>query len=674
MHQKIKTVWLTLFASAALAACGGAQQPASEDIGKSSSSTTESASAAPAPANFNAVDAIVQDAAQTKAGSSAKDPVVRVPVDTKAAQRPATTVDLGSPDPAQLEQRLRNNRRSEQQASPKAYQIGFSRPVSVLGTTKSFQQQLTWTTAASGVQQARLRLSSAGAEGIRVGLLVQSLPDDVVLRVYAEGDEQAQETTGAHVNAMIRANVAADGDSPAARTYWMPASLGDVAVLELELPAGRDPATVGVSIPTLVHQVESAMKASLAQIQTKTACPGVTPDASCTTPLPPAANATASMDFVDGTTAYVCTGTLLANRGAVQQGYFLTANHCIGTQTVASTLTNYWFWRSSACNTGTVGSYVPVGGGATLLFTRPDTSASLRSPTGTDTSFLDLVNAPPAGAVYAGWAFERHATNTATNYTGWHNPLGDLLRRSDGRLTSQSIYLADGSFYVQNNASFPTYEVGWTTGITEQGSSGSGLFADGASSNPKIIGQLWGGFSSCSNPAGRDYYGRFDLAYENGLINWLNPGYRMVFRFYRPSNGTHFFSADVGERDSVRATNTAYTYEAPVFMVAPAPGAGLSPVYRFYNKRTGVHFYTIDEAERATTQANTAVFNFEGIGWYARKANAPASGTVEVYRFFRNSAGTHLYTTSVAERDNIINNLGQFYTYEGVAYLAWPVN
>lgn len=673
MHQ-VKTVWAMLFAAVALAACGGAQQPTSEDTGKSSTLSAESATAAPAPARINSVDAVIQDVAAQKAGASEKDPVVQVPVDRRAAQQATTTVDLGSPDPAQLEQRIRNNRRSDQQLMPKAYQTGFARPVSMLSNTKSFQQQMRWSPTPSGMQQARVRLSSAGAEGIRLGLLVQSLPDDVVLRVYAEGDDRAQETTGAHVNAMIRANVAADGDSPAARTYWMPTTLGEVAVLELDLPAGRDPATVGVSVPSLVHQVESAMKANLAQIQTKTACPGVTPDASCTTPLPPAANATASMDFVDGVNSYVCTGTLVANRGTVQQGYFLTANHCIGNQTVASTLTNYWFWRSSACNTGTVGSYVAVGGGGTLLFTRPDASASQRSPTGTDTTLLDLVNAPPAGAVYAGWAFERHAANNGINYTAWHNPGGDLLRRSDGRLVSQAIYLANDTFFVGNNPSYPIYEVSWTTGITEEGSSGSGLFADGATSNPKIMGQLWAGFSSCSNPAGRDYYGRFDLAYENGLINWLNPGYRMVFRFYRPSNGTHFFSADVGERDAVRATNTAYTYEAPVFMVAPAPGAGLSPVYRFYNKRTGVHFYTIDEAERATTQANTAVFNFEGIGWYARKADAPASGTVEVYRFFRNSAGTHLYTTSVAERDNIINNLGRFYTYEGVAYLAWPVN
>ena len=276
--------------------------------------------------------------------------------------------------------------------------------------------------------------------------------------------------------------------------------------------------------------------------------------------------------------------------------------------------------------------------------------------------------------MYAGWQFQRHGINTGTVYTALHHPLGDLMRRSDGRLTNYLNYIGNDQGAISTNASYPLYEVQWNTGITEEGSSGSALFHEGTSSNPQIIGQLWGGFSSCTNPTGKDYYGRFDLAYENGLINWLNPGYAMVFRFYNTSNGTHFFSANVAERDATRANNTRLSYEAPVFMVSPAPGDGLSPVYRFYNKRTGVHFYTIDESERAVVQANTATYNFEGIGWYARKANAPAAGTVEVYRFFRRSAGTHLYTTSAAERDNIINTLGQYYNYEGVAYLAWPMN
>lgn len=676
--------WLAFTAVIGLVACGGADETASNASARSESGLTSAAvlsDAATEKTGFNSADAVVQSDFTQKSGAASTDPVVRVPINRKSDDKAVTRIDLGAPTQTQLEQRIQNNKKSATGLSAKAYRIGFSRTVAASSATKSFQQLLNWTTTDTGSLRGSLTISSTGAAGIRLGLLVQSLPDDAVLRVYASGGPDAEQTTGNHINTMIAANVKADGDSQAARTYWMPATLSDTAVLEVELPAGTDTSTVSLSMPKIMHQVETATKAALAQIESKSSCPNLTPDATCTTPLPPAANATASIDFTDGAFDYVCTGTLVSNRDAIQQGYFLTANHCIGTQTVASTIVSWWFYRSSACNSGVVSSNtVPLSGGAMLLFNRSEASSSLRNPTGTDTAFMDLVGAPPAGAVHAGWAFQRYGINTATDYVGWHNPGGEVMRRSDGRLTNYLNYLGNDQGVISTDASYPMYEVDWTTGITEGGSSGSGLFADGASNNPKIIGQLWGGFSGCGagpddgDPNGRDYYGRFDIAYENGLINWLNPGYRMVFRFYNTRNGAHFFSANVDERDATRANNTALTYEAPVFMVAPAAGTGLSPVYRFYNRRTGVHFYTIDEGEKATVQANTATYTFEGVGWYARKANAPASGTVEVYRFFRRSAGTHLYTTSVAERDNIIATLGQFYNYEGVAYLAWPVN
>lgn len=562
-----------------------------------------------------------------------------------------------------------------------------------MATTSSRKnlQQMAWNTTASGVQRASLRFSSTGAAGLRLGVLVQALPDDAVLRVYAEGSTDARETTGAHINSSIAANVQADGDSDAARTYWTPTTEGEATVLEIDLPAGRPTASTVFTVPRLMHQTVLAPKASLGQIEQKSECPGVTPDVMCTDPLPPVTNAVGSMDFVDGGASWNCTGTLVANRGDTQQGYFLTANHCINNQSAASSLHVFWFYRSSACNSTTVNpGTVPSWGGALLRYNKTEFSGSLRTPVGTDTSLLDLIDTPPAGTIYAGWAFQRDAVGTSTNYLSVHSPYGEkpdplvkgFLRRSDGRLIGYGSVLNTyfdnygiERFFVDTspNTQSPMYQVRWTTGITEGGSSGSGLFADGTTSNPRIVGQLWGGASSCSYPAGSDYYGRFDIAYENGLINWLNPGYRMVFRFYNSLNGSHFFSANVAERDNVRATVPSLIYEAPAFMVSPAPGAGLSPVYRFMNRSTGVHFYTINESERAAVAANPG-FNNEGIAWYARQVGSPAAGTIQVFRFLRRATGTHLYTVSVAEKDNIIATRAAEYAYEGVAYLAWAAN
>ena len=152
------------------------------------------------------------------------------------------------------------------------------------------------------------------------------------------------------------------------------------------------------TVPKLMHQTVLAPKASLGQIEQKSECPGVTPDVVCTDPLPPVTNAVGSMDFVDGGLSWVCTGTLIANRGATQQGYFLTANHCINNQSAASSLHVFWFYRSSACDSTTVNpGTVPSFSGADLRYNKTEFSGSLRTPVGTDTSLLDIVRMALSG-------------------------------------------------------------------------------------------------------------------------------------------------------------------------------------------------------------------------------------------------------------------------------------
>jgi lysyl endopeptidase len=486
--------------------------------------------------------------------------------------------------------------------------------------------------------------------------------------------------------------VAADGDSTNARTYWLPMALGATTDLEIELPAGIGSERVSVALPSLMHMVETAPQASLNNFTSKTDCAYRTPDAMCSTPLPPAANAIAAMEFVDSDLngLAVCTGTLLADKGATQQPYFLTAQHCINNQTEATSLATFWFWRSTACGGTLRSDYFDTTsfyrtGGATLLFTRTELTTNARNPIGTDTTLLRLNETPPAGVMFAGWSTQRQAITPSVSLIGLHQPkgqsnsfAGDILRQSTGTISGMGRI----SGYTNGNTDFPLvqqtndttqpmYQVSWSSGITEGGSSGSALFRNGTTSNPQVVGQLWGGASSCSTPTSPDFYGRFDLAYQDGLINWLNPGYKMVFRFFNINNGAHFFSANVSERDNVRNSISYLVHEGPVFSVAPAAASGLSPVYRFYNTATGVHFYTINESERASL-LGYPTFNYEGVAWYAKKTSD--ANTVPVYRFYKRSLGTHLYTVSVAERDNLIANASGSYDFEGVAYYAWAQN
>ena len=70
--------------------------------------------------------------------------------------------------------------------------------------------------------------------------------------------------------------------------------------------------------------------------------------------------------------------------------------------------------------------------------------------------------------------------------------------------------------------------MGWSSGTTLGGSSGSGLFTIGGDGAWYLRGGLYGGTASCANDgnpatAGNDdYYSRFDVMYPS-IQQWLNP-------------------------------------------------------------------------------------------------------------------------------------------------------
>jgi len=93
------------------------------------------------------------------------------------------------------------------------------------------------------------------------------------------------------------------------------------------------------------------------------------------------------------------------------------------------------------------------------------------------------------------------------------------------------------------------------------------------------------------------------------------------------------------------------------------PQVSLTPVYRFY-KTDGTHFYTASESEKNNIMARWGyLYKFEGVSYNL----TDGANTIPLYRFY-NTNGTHFYTASAAERDNINRRWGNIYKYEGVAY------
>ena len=116
--------------------------------------------------------------------------------------------------------------------------------------------------------------------------------------------------------------------------------------------------------------------------------------------------------------------------------------------------------------------------------------------------------------MFAGWTTDG-AVGPGTGIAGLHHPKGDLLTYSSGSIDAYlycSPPTSTGSFNcgLSSASGAGFYDVVWSSGIVEGGSSGSGLFLQ---NGRYLVGQLYGGSSTCSNPQSGDTYGRFDVAY-----------------------------------------------------------------------------------------------------------------------------------------------------------------
>ncbi|MGE5617068.1 MAG: trypsin-like serine peptidase, partial [Bacillota bacterium] len=433
-------------------------------------------------------------------------PPDNLPHPSAIARAPASAIAAVLLDPPSPEE-LGHMRAPSKEGLP--LQVGFGRSVAALQDEAALHSKLAWTNLSGGRQVAAVSIRSPGATAIRAGLRIVALPSDAVVRFYAPGGDVSQ-VTGEEILETIARNLEAGENTADARTYWSPAVESDTLVVEFEISATTPTTELHVFIPQVSHLVTNATRDFAMEKAASASCEL---DVMCYSAWSSAeSNAVARMLFTDAGSSYLCSGTLLADRDtSTTIPYFLSANHCISNQSAASTLQTYWFFRSTACNSGILGNYQTLTGGATLLY----------ASNTTDTSFMKLNATPPAGAMYAGWIVSPvPALNTSL--TAVHHPGGDLQKISFANLAMYATCTppTNDSFTCTTTSSATSqtfYGVQWTQGITEPGSSGSGLFLN---NGHYLIGQLYGGSSSCSS-GGTDFYGRFDVAYNAALSQWL---------------------------------------------------------------------------------------------------------------------------------------------------------
>jgi len=83
--------------------------------------------------------------------------------------------------------------------------------------------------------------------------------------------------------------------------------------------------------------------------------------------------------------------------------------------------------------------------------------------------------------------------------------------------------------------------------------------------------------------------------------------------------------------------------------------APLSPIFRFWSPVFNGHFFTISESEKDNIVANLSRdWSYEGVAYHAYPILAPS--TVPLYRFWSNRYKHHFFTMDEPEKNNIIAN------------------
>jgi hypothetical protein len=102
-------------------------------------------------------------------------------------------------------------------------------------------------------------------------------------------------------------------------------------------------------------------------------------------------------------------------------------------------------------------------------------------------------------------------------------------------------------------------------------------------------------------------------------------------------------------------------------------------LHEFYNLKTKAYFFTGSSDEAAAVYNQSPNWKYQGAAFYIEgeeNAGKKKPKNVPVFRFFNKISKSHFYTASPSERDNVIRDLSEFYTYEGIAFYArtWQDN
>lgn len=277
--------------------------------------------------------------------------------------------------------------------------------------------------------------------------------------------------------------------------------------LIIELNCLSQPATPPIRIAQIAHDFRNFYKLSVPGLRAIGEAAVCQVDVACDPLTGPEKNAICLM-VING--SLYCTANLINNTSQNSDPFLLTAYHCVKTPSDAANTVFYFGFEKQECGNNTKTEGKTLYGARFVAGDEP-----------LDFTLLRLNQAIPRSfqPYYAGW--NRSAT-IGRGVSNIHHPAGDvkkITRDYDAPITGTFLehtgkYHQDGFWHIEE----------WEQGVTEGGSSGSGLFDSGG----RLIGTLTGGNSYCSRPY-NDYFSKLRVAWdhyslpEKSLSGWLDP-------------------------------------------------------------------------------------------------------------------------------------------------------
>ena len=534
---------------------------------------------------------------------------------------------------------------------------------------------LNWTTQSDGSRTTHVQVVTTEAAGLRIAYRIQGPTSGLELRFTGSGRDQ-----------VFRSDAISS-----AETAWSPVLEGNTATVELRVLPNAEPSQFNVTFEGLSHLVVvgTDLRKDARDITSAGSC---NIDIACvanpSSALLNIAKATAKMIVTDGGNTFLCTGTLLNSTSGAD--YFFSASQCVSNQAAASTLNTYWFFDAIACNSVSTPPFQLVAGGATLLVNDPTM----------DVALVQMRQPPPVGAVRSAW--NATVIPAGTTAVSVHHPQGDLKKFSQGNALGyvQGPTAFDGQ--PRSQALKDSYiSVRWTSGTTEAGSTGAGLFTlNSAGGFYELRGGLEGGVASCSNPSGLDRFSRMDLLFTK-LAPYLQPSavipattsvQATMVEYFNPQFNFYWMTTREAEKtalDTVRDTqaNPLWYRTGYSFKAEPAMAVGTSAISRYFipgaarNGTRGSTFYTALDADKmaitnsgkervSSTNCSDVPNKFfcnEGIDSFialpigvGAVATCPA-GQQPIWRAFRSRPGddgNHRYLTNQAMYDYMVKEMG----------------